>query len=120
MLASGPGQEQGVKVLGPTVVPCQLASKLWGIQIRILELKKRILRFSRETITMHECKEFITLRKDPAQQMQIWIFRIRDPRNRKKYTNRFSCGKKKRLGRSRGIGLFLKDLWPCLCGHELF
>ena len=69
---------------------------------------------------MHESKEF-TLRKDSAQQMQMWIFRIHDPRNRKKYTNRFSCEKKKkRFGRSRGIGLFLKDLWPCLCGHELF
>ena len=74
--------------------------------------------FLRETITMHESKEF-TLRKDSAQYMQIWIFRILDPRNRTKYTRRFSCGKKG-LGRSRRTGLYLKDLWPCLCGHELF
>ena len=66
---------------------------------------------------MHECKEF-TLRKDSAQQIQIWIFRVCDPLNRKKYTKRFSCGKQKRLDRSRGSGLFLKGLWPC--GHELF
>ena len=67
---------------------------------------------------MHESKEF-TLRKDSAQYMQIWIFRFPDPRNRMKYSKRFSCGKKG-LARSCGTGLYLKDLWPCLCGHELF